>query len=374
MENEVCQSCGMPMVAEQHFGTNIDGSPNHEYCSYCYKDGKFTAEETLDEMIASNLQYMETDESRILMNEEEKALKIRLQLVTLKRWKLNNKTQNEYFKAVDKVLNYIQQHIQENIELEHLAEVACISSFHFHRIFKAIINETPGEYIQRIRLEKAAFKLRTTSNSLAQIAEETGYQTPYALSKAFKKRFQITPSAYKTSPGDLSIPTNKIQYSHTYIPEIKQIDRTELICVRVPNPYKYKNAFTVAWNRLMKNTMLNGIPDNDIHYYSLSIDVPTITQPDRQRFYVCISTSNTINSTKASEQQTIEGGKYAVFTVHGPHKLLSEAYSYIYRYWIPNSNYQIRDCIRFEKYLNSPDNTEEKDIITEIYIPVQKYT
>jgi hypothetical protein len=60
----------------------------------------------------------------------------------------------------------------------------------------------------------------------------------------------------------------------------------------------------VAWDKLMKNTMLRGIPDNDIHYYSLSIDVPTITQPDRQRFYVCINTSNAINNTKASEQQT----------------------------------------------------------------------
>lgn len=234
------------------------------------------------------------------------------------------------------------------------------------------MNETPGEYIQRIRLEKAAFKLKTTDANLTQIAEETGYQTPFALSKAFKKHFEVTPSVYRATPTTLSIPTEELQYSHIYIPEIRYLNSTTLICTRVPNPYKYKNAFTLAWGKLIKTTMINGIPDNEIHYYSMSIDAPTITQPDRQRFYVCISTSHDLHSAKAFDKQTIEGGEYAVFKIHGSHKLLSEAYSFIYRSWIPNSDYLLRDCTRFEKYLNNPDCTEEKDLITEVYIPVKK--
>jgi hypothetical protein len=46
-----CQSCSMPLTGNQNLGTNADGSPNPDYCLYCFKDGKFTSEMTMDEMI-----------------------------------------------------------------------------------------------------------------------------------------------------------------------------------------------------------------------------------------------------------------------------------------------------------------------------------
>lgn len=54
MEQEkmvLCQSCAMPMVKDEEFGTNADGSKNTDYCVYCFKDGKFTCETTMEEMI-----------------------------------------------------------------------------------------------------------------------------------------------------------------------------------------------------------------------------------------------------------------------------------------------------------------------------------
>ena len=50
-----CQSCGMPLADPGLFGTNADGTPNTEYCLYCYKDGDFTADLTMDEMIAKGI-------------------------------------------------------------------------------------------------------------------------------------------------------------------------------------------------------------------------------------------------------------------------------------------------------------------------------
>ena len=81
-----CQSCGMPMEKEsEFFGTNADGSKNEEYCSYCFKDGKFTADVTMDEMVeicvppvAANVEGMTEDGARKMMREF---------LPTLKRWK-----------------------------------------------------------------------------------------------------------------------------------------------------------------------------------------------------------------------------------------------------------------------------------------------
>lgn len=58
MEQKFCQSCGMP-IDDSTFGKEADGSKNEEYCHYCYADGHFTKECTMDEMIELNLNYLD---------------------------------------------------------------------------------------------------------------------------------------------------------------------------------------------------------------------------------------------------------------------------------------------------------------------------
>lgn len=83
MDKPICQSCGMPMSPEE-FGTNKDGSPSSEYCKYCYQDGAFTKEETLDEMIETCIPFMLQENPEVT----EAQVREHLQgtLGTLKRW------------------------------------------------------------------------------------------------------------------------------------------------------------------------------------------------------------------------------------------------------------------------------------------------
>lgn len=54
-----CQSCGMPMEKDEHFGTNAEGAKNEEYCTYCYEKGNFTEPDiTLDDMTKKVTQMM----------------------------------------------------------------------------------------------------------------------------------------------------------------------------------------------------------------------------------------------------------------------------------------------------------------------------
>ena len=106
-------------------------------------------------------------------------------------------TNNEYNKAINQSVDYINEHLNESIDLKKIAGIANVSEFHFHRIFKAYIGESVGTYISRLRLENAAQKLQITDFTLTEIAEKTGYQSQYSLSKAFKKHFGLTPSAFK---------------------------------------------------------------------------------------------------------------------------------------------------------------------------------
>ena len=89
MENKFCQSCGMPMTAEEQFGRNADGSKNGEYCSYCYRDGAFTEDCAMDEMIDHCLQFLDEfnkDMERPYTKEEARS-EMKKFFPMLKRWK-----------------------------------------------------------------------------------------------------------------------------------------------------------------------------------------------------------------------------------------------------------------------------------------------
>lgn len=69
-------------------------------------------------------------------------------------------TWNDYKARILRVLTHIHEHLDEELDLEELARVACFSSFHFHRIFAAMTGETIADHVRRLRLERAAIELR----------------------------------------------------------------------------------------------------------------------------------------------------------------------------------------------------------------------
>ena len=88
MEMKFCQSCGMPLTNE-NLGTNADGSKNEDYCMYCFKDGKFTQDCTMDEMIEFCAQFVDEVNKSIPkpMTRDEYKDMMRQYFPMLKRWK-----------------------------------------------------------------------------------------------------------------------------------------------------------------------------------------------------------------------------------------------------------------------------------------------
>ena len=87
--NLFCQSCGMPLHTAEQFGTNKDGSANKEYCCYCYKDGEFTSDCTMDEMIEHCVQYLDefNKDSNTQFSKEEAIATMKKFFPSLRRWK-----------------------------------------------------------------------------------------------------------------------------------------------------------------------------------------------------------------------------------------------------------------------------------------------
>lgn len=84
----ICQSCGMP-ITEETMGTNKDGSKNQDYCSYCFMDGHFTKDLTMEDMIDINLEYIDeyNKDSDKTYTKDEARKELLVFMPTLKRWK-----------------------------------------------------------------------------------------------------------------------------------------------------------------------------------------------------------------------------------------------------------------------------------------------
>lgn len=91
MNDPICQSCGMNMKTAEDFGTNADGTRNTEYCHYCYQNGAFTRDATMDEMLETNLKYLDhwNAETGNNFTPDEARPILREFLLNLKRWKKN---------------------------------------------------------------------------------------------------------------------------------------------------------------------------------------------------------------------------------------------------------------------------------------------
>lgn len=99
---------------------------------------------------------------------------------------------------VKKVLNYIEDNIEKEINVDKIAENAGYSKFYLHRIFSECTGTTIYKYLQSRRLTIAAEKLVTTNEPIAQIAYEAGYDSQQAFSLAFKQLYVYPPKIYRS--------------------------------------------------------------------------------------------------------------------------------------------------------------------------------
>ena len=98
----------------------------------------------------------------------------------------NPSKKKEYMESVMSACNYINQHYQEPLSLEEIADVSGFSRFHFTRIFKQCMNMTFYEYLNQKRISKAEELLSTTSQSVTEIAMNSGFSSISAFNRTFK--------------------------------------------------------------------------------------------------------------------------------------------------------------------------------------------
>lgn len=370
MSKRYCQSCGMPLRfdVEEWLGTNADGSKSDTFCYYCLKDGKYTVDVSMHEMIDIWLKYINKYNmyAHTVYSPEELKTILEKRLPTLNRWKQKQETKNAHYQAIQRVGIYISNHLFEELDINTLCQKCGMSEYHFRRVFKSIVGENIGNYTQRLRLEYAAHLLTSTEYTLSQIAEQAGYQNKHSIAKAFKKHFGVSTSLFKESF------TIRNQSTHTLSnPKIRMVNEMFVSYLEVGKAYENKFQYKFIWDKLLYYTRCNKIDKKHTNFVSLSLDDPSITPKDKCRFYlgVIINDTNKISEAKLNIVQ-IPNGRYAIFRHIGSYDSLCNLYKMIYEEWFPDCQYYPQNTFSFEVYKNSPYDTDLPELITDIYIPV----
>src|SRR5690349_17990030 len=115
----------------------------------------------------------------------------------------SRRSQAEYDKRMHAVVDYIDRHLEEKLDLETLAGVAHFSPFHFHRLFGALMGEALGDYLRRRRLEVAAIRMRSQERvPVLDIALGVGFGSAEAFTRAFRARFGCSPIEWRKRKPD----------------------------------------------------------------------------------------------------------------------------------------------------------------------------
>ncbi|WP_029905934.1 GyrI-like domain-containing protein [Prevotella sp. 10(H)] len=375
MDKRYCQSCGMPLNNPDWLGTNNDSSKSDEYCYYCLKDGEYIVDVSMDEMIDIWIKYSDefNNYAKSELSKKEIGELLRKRLPKLKRWRRKSETADTYHQAINNVTAYINGHLFDALDLKVLSGIACLSEFHFHRIFRAITGENTGEYIQRLRLEYVAHKLLTTNMSITRITELTSYNSVYTLSRAFKNHFGVSPSVYRSQTNGLVAADNRPYAGKPkLIPRIVKIEQMDIIYINIRDAYRFESRYRSVWQRLMSYVDRNNLKNDYSKFVSISFDDPTITPIRQCRFYIGMTICEDVKANGRFGIMQIPQGLYAVFRYKGAYSDLYKLYHDIYLEWLPVSDYQLRNTFSFEVYINTPLEARPEELITEVYIPVEK--
>lgn len=281
-----------------------------------------------------------------------------------------------YQERILKVLIHIQNHLDHELSLEALAKIAFFSPFHFHRIFTVYTGESIQNYVRRLRLQRATQDLVYTDLTIIQIAERAGYDTQQSFHRAFKEMYHETPKTFREKKLQIITDFNadknveKKLLSEGHLVDIKTIDPIQVAFVR--HVGSYDDIFK-AWLTLTTQISMPTLLSDDTVKISIPYDAPASTPADKLRYDACVvlDTSSPFKPKGQIGVQTLQGGKYAVITHHGPIENIEKTYQILFGLWLPHSGYEPADYPNFILHRTMPFKTPAKSLVTDIYLPLK---
>ena len=272
-------------------------------------------------------------------------------------------TYEPWVERILRVIDYIQAHLDEEISPDTLREIAGFSRHHFHRVFRGMTGESVMGFVRRLRLERAAMRLKFGQEPVTEVALGTGYGSHEAFTRAFKARFGASPSAYRDHESVDRIDGLEIR--------VREEPLRHCLTLRYTGDYLLCGSI---WHELKALAEPAGLMDKAIGSAGLVYDDPEVTAVEHLRYdagLVLEADEIPFGLPKGIQKRTIPGGLYAVALYQGPHEDLLEVYITLLGQWMPRRKVELFDEPIVEVYLNEPDEVAPPDLRTEVCVRIQ---
>ena len=269
-------------------------------------------------------------------------------------------TIESYAKRLQRVTDYIWAHLDEPLNLVTLAEIACLSPYHFHRIYRAMIGETLAETLSRSRLHRASTALVRETTPITVIAKQAGYGSVPAFSRAFRAAYKVTPVAFrrqKLQPN--GVPTMPVV--------IENRPPLRIAAVKHKGPPQTIGA---AFDRVMAWAGPKGVIMPPAWGVAVYLSDMMAVPPEDQEALAGLTVGPEISSDDTVTIHEVPGGKQAILLYRGPYAHIGQGYQELFG-WLPTSGEEPAHLPCFEINLNDPRQTAPEDLLTELCLPLK---
>lgn len=287
-----------------------------------------------------------------------------------------------YHARMQRVLDHIDRHLDDDLHLEAMSGVAAFSKFHFHRQFTATFELSVHRYVQLARMKRASHGLALKdAESVTDIAMEAGYDAPDAFARAFRQRFGQSPSSFRKSPdwgswlmafGPFDNARNKLMqivFDHDDV-TIRDVPPTPVAIMEHRGDRATLGDTIQRFRAWGKAAGLS--PETSPSFMVFRSErEPAI--PADYSMDLCVGTDRSIEPNDAPMKAgVIPGGRCAVLRYPGNTNNLEPAAHYLYRDWLPASGEEARDFpIYCRRRLAVIPEGPSHEVVTELFLPLK---
>lgn len=277
-----------------------------------------------------------------------------------------------YKERVDRVVDFIGKHLDEDCQLDELCRIAYFSKYHFHRLFTVYTGLPLMSYIKWLRLKRAAHQLIVhKEETIINIALGAGFESHEAFSRAFKQVCGQSPSAFRRKahwesfenpPQQIHVKGEKIMTT-----TIKELPARRLALIEHHgDPMRLSDTLDklITWAKAQP-IELKPKPGEA---FGLGYHDPREVKPEAFRFDLALSVPQHFPLNDQVVERVLPAGRYAVTTHKGSRDNIGDTIYSLYRNWLPQSGEELGDLPCIFCYHNFDHEVAETELLTDIWV------